>query len=95
MQARKTLSIHRLALLFCVEAVIIEALVNLTFKLSFGQFIFYYYPSDLWHLTSLQTLPFYLLGGYVIAYSIKMFSAHSRYFAAMSAALACTLVFLA
>lgn len=50
----------------CIEAILFEAIVNLSFLVIFEQFLYYYYPSDLFHLTSVQTLPFYLLAGFVI-----------------------------
>ena len=32
---------------------------------------YYYLPSDLWHITSLQALPFYLLAGYITVVALK------------------------
>ncbi len=86
-------SIHRIALLFSIEAVVIEALVNISYKLSFNNYIYYYFPNDLWHLTSLQTLPFYLGAGYIIAAAFRRFESDPRFFACMCAALACLLAF--
>lgn len=50
----------------CIEAIIFEAFVNLLFIALSGQYLYYYYPAELFHLTSVQTLPFYLLAGFVI-----------------------------
>lgn len=82
------------ALTFCIEAIAIEALVNLTFKLSFGRYIYYYFPSDLWHLTSVQTLPFYLAAGFIIFYAIRSFKADIKFYTAMCTSIAFVFVFL-
>lgn len=58
-------SLHKLAAIFCLEAIALEVSVNLTYLAFFSNFIFYYLPGDLWHITSLQTLPLYLLAGYI------------------------------
>lgn len=89
----KTPSVHRIAFWFCLEAIVIELLVNITFKLCFGQYIFYYYPTDLWHLTSVQTLPFYFVAGYIIVATFKRFEVDARFFTPMSVALAWVIVF--
>lgn len=87
-------SINHLAFLFCLEAVVIEAAVNITYKLSFGNYIYYYFPSDLWHLTSIQTLPFYLIAGYVIVKVFRRFELRPQLFGAMSMVVVTTLVLL-
>lgn len=58
-------STHVLAALFCLEAIALEALVNISYRIFFGGYIYYYLPGDLAHITSLQTLPLYLLAGYI------------------------------
>jgi hypothetical protein len=65
LENRKSTSIHSLAAIFCIEAIIMEAFVNITHLLLFDSYIYYYLPADLWHITSLQTLPLYLLAGYI------------------------------
>lgn len=72
-------SIHKLAAIFCIEAIILEALVNLSFLAVFGGFIYYYLPSDLWHITSVQTLPLYLLAGYIAVTAMTLASKTPRY----------------
>lgn len=81
--------------IFCIEAIIIEALVNLSFLVVFGKFVYYYFPSDLWHLTSIQTLPLYLAAGYVIPATIEKFKRDPIFFTLMSGAFTIILVFLA
>jgi hypothetical protein len=68
------ISINQIALIFCVEAIILEALSNLSFLALFGKFIFYYNPGNLWHITSIQALPLYLLGGYAMIAALKIAS---------------------
>lgn len=60
-----------LAIILAVEALILEVLINITHILFFNEYIFYYFPADLWHLTSIQAFPFYLMAGLLIAKSTK------------------------
>lgn len=60
------LSVHLAALLFSFVGVLVEALVNLTFMAWFGWHLYYFYPGELWHVTSIQTLPLYLGAGYMV-----------------------------
>jgi hypothetical protein len=62
---------HVLALLFCLEAVALEALVNISYHIFFGGYVYYYLPSDLAHITSLQTVPLYLLAGYITVTALR------------------------
>jgi hypothetical protein len=94
LEKRNTKAIKYLPLLFCIEAIIIEGLVNLTFRATFGRYIFYYFPSDLWHLTSIQTLPIYLVGGYAIQEAIKRGRSDPMFFTIAAIGFAGTLVFL-
>lgn len=90
----RSVSLHRLAFLFCIEAIIFEAVVNLSFLAAYGEFIYYYNPSDLWHITSLQTLPFYLVAGYITMYTLKYSKPRPRLSTLSSAALASIIVFV-
>lgn len=74
----KIRSTNKLAVVFCCEAIILEALVNISYGAIFGGYVYYYLPSDLWHITSLQTLPLYLLAGYITVISLKSANAIPR-----------------
>jgi hypothetical protein len=74
LKKRKVTNIHKLAVIFCLEAIVLEALVNISFLAFFGSYIYYYNPGDLWHITSLQTLPLYLLAGYITILTIRFAS---------------------
>jgi hypothetical protein len=89
LKARGTETIERLAFLFAGETVILELIVSSSFKLMFGKYLFYYLPSDLWHFTSLQTLPFYLPAGVVIVKSARQLLRSPRF-----SALFCTFLIL-
>lgn len=65
-------SFHALAAIFCIEAIAIEALVNLSYLAYFPTYIYYYLPSDLWHVTSLQALPLYLLAGCITVTAFRL-----------------------
>jgi hypothetical protein len=91
----KRRALHRLAIWFGIEAIIIEALVNLTFLAIFNSYIYYYYPGDLWHLTSLQAFPFYVIAGYFILLTANNFKKSPGFFSFFSLSAACIFVFLA
>lgn len=83
-----------LALIFSIEALVIEALVTLSAKLIFGVYLYYYLPSDLWHVTSVQNIPFYFICGIAILKTIKRFRKDPYFFSAMSFCLIYVLIFL-
>jgi hypothetical protein len=85
---------NKLALLFAAETLIIELLANLSFLLLFHRYLFYYLPNDLWHLTSVQTLPFYLLAGFMLTRTVKRFQKDWLFFTLMSIALIYLLIAL-
>lgn len=89
---RGATSLHRLALLFCAEAIVLEAAGNATHLLLFGEYIYYYLPSDLWHLTSLQALPLYLFAGYITVLTLSLAHKTPRTALAGSAVVACVAV---
>lgn len=69
-----------LALIFSLEALIIEALVEITSKVVFGEYIYYYYPNGLWHISAFQNFPFYLICGCIIVVTVRQFLALPWYF---------------
>ncbi len=91
---RKPISLHKLVLIFWLEAVPVEMLVNITYKLSFGDYAYYYFPSDLWHLSSLQTLPFYLVAGYVITLAFRKFETSPTLYTWLSVGMVGVLAYL-
>lgn len=85
---------RHLALIFCVEALVLEALLTISAKFVFGKFLYYYLPGDLWHVSSLQNIPFYFICGVVILKSLKRFRLDPVYFSLMSMFLTAVMVFL-
>jgi len=71
---------RHLALIFSLEALMIEALVEITSKLAFGKYIYYYYPNGLWHISAFQNFPFYLICGFLIVKTIRRFMNSPKYF---------------
>lgn len=94
LKSRGITSTHKLAFIFCIEAIVLEALVNLSFLAVFGGYIYYYLPSDLWHITSVQTLPLYLLAGYIAVTAMILASKTPRYALAGNSAVILTLLVL-
>jgi hypothetical protein len=84
---------RHLALIFSVEALVFEALLTISAKLLLGKFVYYYIPGDLWHVTSIQNLPFYLICGFFILGTLKRFRKEPLFFSSMSALLLLVVVF--
>ncbi len=92
---RAKLSKRYITLIVAVEAILLEIAVNILFLAFFGDYIFYYLPSDAWHLTSIQAIPFYFVLSVVIAKCIKRFRKDPAFFIAMNVSLVAVLVFFA
>jgi len=84
-----------LSLIFSVEALILEAAVTLSARMFFGKYLYYYLPGDLWHVSTLQNLPFYYICGAAIVQIIKRFKTDPYFFTAMSIFLIFVLVYIA
>jgi hypothetical protein len=84
----------RLSILFAAETIIIELIGNFSFHIAFHRYIFYYFPGDLWHYTSLQTLPLYFVAGLVLTRSIQKLRSDPLFFTVMAVGLTSILVFL-
>lgn len=83
-----------LALIFCFEALILESALTISARVLLGEYMYYYFPSDLWHVTSVQNIPFYFICGLIILKTIKRFKKDPIFFSAMSAVLLAVVVFL-
>lgn len=81
---KPTLKDWKLACIFALEAVALELIFNLSHILIKGTYIFYYLPSDLWHLTSFTALPFYFIGGYALVLTLKRFTKDPLFFGLLS-----------
>lgn len=92
LNSRGTINLHRLAFLFCTEAIVLEAAGNASHLLLFDEYIYYYLPGDLWHLTSLQALPLYLSAGYITVFILSMARKTPRTALAGSAVITCAAV---
>lgn len=84
-----------LALIFSLEALIIEAAATLSAKVFLGSYIYYYVPGDLWHVSSFQNIPFYFICGVIIIRTVKRFKKDPYFFTAMSACLIAVLIYIA
>ena len=87
-------AVKYLPLIFSLEALIIEALVSITFKLVFHKWLYYYLPNGLWHVSAFQNFPLYFMAGYVILGTIKRFRNNAWFFILMNCALMSVLIFL-
>jgi hypothetical protein len=83
-----------LAFIFCIEALIIEALATISARIFLGKYLYYYIPGDLWHVSSFQNIPFYFICGVLIIKTLKRFKVDPVFFSAMSTAMVLVIVFL-
>jgi hypothetical protein len=83
-----------LALIISLEALLLEALLTLSAKWLLGDYIYYYLPGDLWHVTSVQNFPFYYICGLVILTTLRKFKPDPVFFSSMCAALLLVVVVL-
>lgn len=83
-----------LALIFSIEALFLEAALTISALYILGDYMYYYYPPDLWHVSSFQNIPFYFICGVVVLKTLKRFKKDPVFFSAMSASLLFVLVFL-
>jgi hypothetical protein len=91
-------SIYRkrhLVLIFSFEALILEALLTISAKIFLGRFLYYYLPSDLWHVSSFQNIPFYFVCGVATLATLKRFRADPLFFSFLAAPLLLVLLILA
>lgn len=94
-KTKKPLPDWKLACIFAFEAVILEVAINLAHIAVAGDYIFYYYPPDLFHLTSLVALPIYLFAGFVMVKTMRRFRKDPLFFGLMCFMATFTLLFLA
>ena len=81
------------AALASLEAIFLELLLISSHLLIFNEYIFYYLPIGLWHLSAFQVIPFYFICGLVIVNSIHGFKSNPLFFSIMNAILVFVLVF--
>ena len=78
---------------FGFEGVAIEFITNSLFLIIFSKYLFYYPANDLWHITSLQGIPAYIVAGWIITKSLKRFKKDPKFFIAMNLLLTAVIVF--
>ncbi len=81
--------------LLMVDTLFYEMLLNLSFLLVSGGLLFYYIPGDLWHVSSLQTLPFYLVLAVTASRANRYMAAHPRFFMVLCTMVVIALVYVA
>ncbi len=91
---QKSISKIKVSLIHMTEMICVEFLINLSFLLIFGSYIFYYQPGEMWHIVSVQTLPFYAAAGFVIATTIKRTRKDPMFFSIMFVGILGVIVYL-
>lgn len=82
------------AVALSVDALLLEAFVNISSLSFLNTFVFYYTPGDMGHLTTVFVFPFYLLGGAILNGVFKRFYLDPMFFGTLSFAVAFIFVFL-
>lgn len=82
------------ALVLSIDALLLEAFVNISSLSFLDTFIFYYTPGDLGHLTTVYVFPFYLLGGAILVGIFNRFLKDPMFFGTLSFSIAFIFVFL-
>lgn len=80
--------------LLAVDALLFEVIVNLSGLAFINTFIFYYFPADIFHLSTFIALPFYLCLGFAVINTVKGYLTNPWFFAATSFATSYIFVFL-
>jgi len=73
-----------LSIIFGIEALFLEAATDLISRPLLGNYIYYYYPSGLWHISAFQNFPFYFLCGHLIIQTIHWFKYNPHFFSIIS-----------
>lgn len=84
-----------LALIFSLEALLLEALLTISARIFLGRYMYYYLPGDLWHVSSLQNMPFYFLCGVLILKCLKRFQRDPVFFSVLCAWITLVVAFMA
>lgn len=82
-----------LALILSFEALVLEAILTISSKFLLGNFMYYYFPGDLWHVSSFQNIPFYFICGVLIVWTMRRFKKDPVFFSLMCAFLTLVIVF--
>lgn len=83
------------ALVISIEALVLEAALTVSAVPFFGTMLYYYTPGDLWHVTSVQNIPFYYLCGLLITVSARYIKQSPTYLTGASLFLLIVIVFFA
>lgn len=84
---------RHLALIIALEGLVLEAVLTLSAKLFLGRYMYYYTPSDLWHVSSFQNIPFYFIFGAVAVQALRRFRKDPVFFTCMNVSLLVGLIF--
>lgn len=70
----------KLTAFFGLEAMALEAVIDIIAKYVLGDLIFYYYPNGLWHISAFQNFPFYFICGAIVVLTIHHFKTKPHFF---------------
>jgi hypothetical protein len=88
------LHIIKLALLMSIEALFAEAALTVSAKLLLGEFLYYYFPGDLWHISSFQNIPFYFVCAVIVILTARYFKVNPIFFTLLCGIFVSVLIFM-
>ncbi|HQQ63560.1 MAG TPA: hypothetical protein PLF22_08295 [Pseudomonadales bacterium] len=85
---------YLLALLIAVDAIFLEFVTNIGSLFYLRTLVFYYFPSDIGHLTTALVSPFYFLGGLALVHTLQRFIRDPVFFGSLGYLVSFTFFFL-
>lgn len=85
---------RHLALILSIEALILESALTLSAIPLLGTLMYYYYPGDLWHVTSIQNMPFYFIFGAFASKAMRRFRTSPGFFVFLAVWFTVVIVFM-
>lgn len=83
-----------LALILSIEALLLESALTLSAVPLLGALMYYYYPGDLWHVTSIQNMPFYFIFGAFVSKAMRQFRSAPGFFVFLAIWFTIVIVFM-
>lgn len=94
LKKHRVTSVVKVALIMSIEALFAEALLTISAKLLLGEFLYYYFPGDLWHVSSFQNIPFYFICAVMVTLTARRFKADPVLFTILCTVFVTVLIFM-
>ncbi|MBP9782356.1 MAG: hypothetical protein KBC50_01320 [Candidatus Pacebacteria bacterium] len=81
-------------IVMALDALALEALLNVASLLVFNTYIFFYFPPDLFHLTTILVMPFYFIAGFAVVKTLRRFLKEPIFFGLMAFIISFTFLYI-